>query len=53
MRGERDHQRMENILNKNDPFDRLIIELGCKGVLDVYVVGLGSETKHISRKEYL
>jgi hypothetical protein len=49
MRGERVHQRMENILDKNDPFDRLIIELGYKGVLDVCVVGLGADNKNTSK----
>ncbi len=37
----------QKVFNKNDPFDRLIMELGQKGVLDVCVVGIGGkQTKH-------
>jgi len=30
----------KKVLNKEDPFDRLILDLGKQGVLDVSVVGL-------------
>jgi hypothetical protein len=33
----------EKVLNKDDPFDQLIMELGQKGVLDVDVVGIGED----------
>jgi len=50
--GETNHQKLSDrkyrkVFNKNDPFDRLIMELGRKGILDVCVVGIGNEqTKH-------
>jgi len=50
--GEKNHQKVldrmyRKVFNKNDPFDRLIMELGQKGVLDVCVVGIGgAQTKH-------
>jgi hypothetical protein len=49
---EKNHQKPTDrmyrwVLNKNDPIDRLIMELGWKGILDVCVVGIGIEqTKH-------
>jgi len=33
--------RYTKVLNANDPFDQLIMELGQKGVLNVCVVGIG------------
>jgi len=46
--GEKRHQKVQavgfqKVLNKKDPFDQLILELGQKGVLDVSVVGIGEE----------
>jgi hypothetical protein len=46
--GKKNHHKAsdvkyEKILNKKDPFDQLIMELGQKGVLDVHVVGIGEE----------
>jgi len=35
--------KYQRVLNKNDPFDQLILELGQTGVLDVSVVGIGAE----------
>lgn len=37
------NEKYKKVLNKDDPFDQLIIELGQKGVLDVCVVGIGNE----------
>ena len=47
--------KYQRVLNKNDPFDQLILELGQTGVLDVSVVGIGAEpsvgvTDEYSRK---
>jgi len=50
--GEKNHQKFsdrfyQKVFNKDDPFDRLIMELGENGVLDIGVVGIGDEhTKH-------
>ena len=50
--GEKSNQKFseriyQKVFNMNDPFDRLIMELGQKGVLDVCVVGIGGkQTKH-------
>jgi hypothetical protein len=35
--------KYKEVLNKEDPFDQLIMELGEKGVLDVDIVGIGEE----------
>lgn len=48
--GEKSHRKMSDrkyrkVLDKNDPFDQLIMELGQKGVLDICVVGIGHETE--------
>jgi hypothetical protein len=58
--GEKSHRKDSNmkykkVLNKDDPFDQLIMELGQKGVLDVCVVDIGQtppvpETQEYSRK---
>ncbi len=37
------------VFNKNDPFDRLIMELGEKGDLNVCVVSIGNESGKTSR----
>jgi hypothetical protein len=44
--------KYERVLNKNDPFDQLILELGQKGVLDVSVVGIGIEQSVVNTDEY-
>jgi hypothetical protein len=46
---EKNHQKISNdkykkFLNKNDPFDQLIIELAHKGILDVCAVKIGQES---------
>jgi hypothetical protein len=46
--GEKNHQKASDVkyrkvLNKKDPFDQLIMELGEKGVIDVDIVGIGEE----------
>jgi len=55
--GEKSHQkisdeRYKQVLNKNDPFDQLILELGQKGVLDVCVVGIGQESGNAPEHRY-
>ncbi len=55
--GEKNHQKASDVkykkvLNKNDPFDQLILELGQKGVLDVCVVGIGEEPVVLPENEY-
>ncbi len=52
--GEKSHQKLSNrmyrkVFNKNDPFDRLIMELGEKGDLNVCVVGIGDGSGKTSR----
>jgi len=47
MAGKKNHQKLSNrkyrkVINKNDPFDRLIMELGEKGILSVCVVSIGN-----------
>lgn len=45
--GEKSHRSAgvgyRKMLNKQDPLDHLILELGQRGVLDISVVGLGKE----------
>jgi hypothetical protein len=46
---EKNHQKKSNerykkVLNKNDPFDQLIMELAQKGILDVCAVEIGQES---------
>jgi hypothetical protein len=55
--GGKNHQKMsgrkyKKVLDKNDPFDQLIMELGQKGVLDVCVVGIGQEPSVLPENEY-
>lgn len=55
--GEKNHQKAsdvkyQKVLNKKDPFDQLILELGQKGVLDVCVVGIGEEPSVPAEQEY-
>ena len=55
--GEKSHQKgsdvkYRKVLNKKDPFDQLIMELGRKGVLDVCVVGIGEEPSIPTEREY-
>jgi len=55
--GGRNHQKTlgrkyKKVLDKNDPFDQLIMELGQKGVLDVCVVGIGQEPSVLPENEY-
>jgi len=54
---EKNHRKMSNDkhkkgLNKNDPFDQLIIELAQKGVLDVCTVEIGQELSVPETHEY-
>ncbi|MBE3123140.1 MAG: hypothetical protein IMZ53_13455 [Thermoplasmata archaeon] len=41
---EKNHGKLKKTLNKNDPFDQLIMALTQKGVLDVCAVGIGQES---------
>ena len=45
--GEKSHRNAgvgyRKVLNKRDPLDHLILELGQNGILDVSVVGIGTE----------
>ena len=55
--GEKRHQKTQGVgyqkvLNKDDPFDQLILELGQKGVLDVSVVGIGNDQPTPEAHEY-
>jgi hypothetical protein len=55
--GEKNHQKesevkYRKVLNKNDPFDQLILELAKTGTLDVTVVGIGTENKQHPEHEY-
>jgi len=55
--GHKNHQKssdakVRKALNKNDPFDQLILELGQKGVLDVCVVGIGDDSQAPATHEY-
>ncbi len=45
-------RKFKKVLDKNDPFDQLIMELGQKGVLDVCVVGIGQEPAALPEQEY-
>jgi hypothetical protein len=54
---KKNHQKMSNnkykkVLNKNDPFDQLIMELAQKGILDVCAVELGQESSVPETHEY-
>jgi hypothetical protein len=42
----------QKVLNKKDPFDQLILELGQNGVLDVSVVGIGDEPSKPRSEDY-
>jgi hypothetical protein len=44
--------RYQKVLNKKDPFDQLILELGQSGVLDVSIVGIGEAQSTPQSKEY-
>jgi hypothetical protein len=44
--------KYQRVLNKDDPFDQLILELGQTGVLDVSVVGIHDESSPIISDEY-
>jgi hypothetical protein len=55
--GEKGHQeatdeRFKKVLNKNDPFDQLILSLAKTGTLDVTIVGIDSKGKEHSEREY-
>jgi hypothetical protein len=55
--GEKNHQKTQGVgyqkvLNKKDPFDQLILELGQKGVLDVSVVGINDKQTTPPANEY-
>ena len=54
---ERNHQKIsidkyKKALNKNDPFDQLIMELAQKGILDVCAVEIGQESLVPETHEY-
>jgi hypothetical protein len=44
--------KYKKVLNKNDPFDQLIMELGQKGVLDVCAVEIEQEPSVTEVNEY-
>jgi hypothetical protein len=44
--------KYQKILNKKDPFDQLILELGRTGVLDVSIVGIKDEYSTPLAEEY-
>lgn len=46
------HDRYQDMFDKNDPFDQLIMELGQKGVLDVCAVEIAPEPQHPDDSEY-
>ncbi len=53
----RRHQKADNVryrkmLNKKDPFDQLILELGKTGVLDVSMVGIGGTPSPPQPEDY-
>lgn len=55
--GEKNHKHFsewmyQKAFNKNDPFDRLIMELGEKGILNVGIVGIGQSGKKPATHEY-
>jgi hypothetical protein len=55
--GEKSHQksvdeRFKKVLNKNDPFDQLILNLITTGALDVAVVDIGLKSKGFSVHHY-
>ena len=55
--GEKSHQkttdeRFKKVLNKNDPFDQLILGFAKTGILDVTVVGLGLQRKGLTERAY-
>jgi hypothetical protein len=56
--GEKRHQKAlegkyRKALNKKDPFDQLILELGRTGVLDVSLVGIKEEySAPLAEEEY-
>ena len=45
-------ERFKKVLNKNDPFDQLILNLAKTGLLDVAVVDIGVKTKEFSDRHY-
>jgi hypothetical protein len=45
-------ERFRKVLNKNDPFDLLILNLAKTGILDVAVVDIGLKTKGFSGHQY-
>jgi hypothetical protein len=46
------HNRYKKVLDKNDPFDQLILELAQKGTLDVGVVEIRQESSVPETHEY-
>ena len=44
--------KYQRVLNKHDPFDQLILELGQTGVLDVSVVGIHEEPSAVMPDGY-
>ena len=55
--GEKHNQKnskvnYKKLLDKNDPFDQLIMELGQKGVLDICAVEVHEEPQKTPRQEY-
>ena len=55
--GRKNHQKTSDrkyrkVLDKNDPLDQLIMELGQKGVLDIGVVGIAQELGDFPEDDY-
>ena len=55
--GEKNHTNMgygtyKKLLNKRDPFDQVILELGQDAVLDIGIVRVGRKFRHRSLKQY-
>jgi hypothetical protein len=46
------NNKYKKVLNKNDPFDQLIMDLAQKGILDVCAVELGQESLVPETQEY-
>ena len=52
-RNQKSHRPgFQKVLNKKDPFDQLILELGQSGVLDVSIVGIGDARQPSQPEEY-
>jgi hypothetical protein len=45
-------ERFRKVLNRNDPFDQLILNFASTGILDVAIVDIGVKTKGLSAHPY-